>query len=892
MKPLLIALAFLSSVQAYSQAWKWTRASRGVVSEYTGHQYEYADKNPSTIDDFGNVYAAFAFRDTLRLPDTMLIYPSGNTRQTMLVKYDANGTRLWYRIIENAQAQSLAINKEGDLFLAGTTAIQNYEIKTFIARFTNNGEQAWYKTFESSVHSVFKMRLDDNSNIYTAQCENDSMVIRKRDAAGNLVWRRLITGTPVNDGKNQPLGSKIFVNESGSVIVAGRFSWSVGIWDAAGTTIDTSLGDVPYISGNSGWAALYNTSGEFKYAIRMKNGNVNGFDAIALDNDDNAILATSARGGSPAITLNDSNIAAPQGPLVFFINAAGKLKSVYDSIPEEMGWKYVIKGIQPFSDGGFYTYGNDNSNFLALTRHDSTGKTISYTAVIPNSQLGVIDPNSDFTINSEGYIAIAGLIGFNFDFFMGPDLIKGGNRVNFFASKLYYTGSSIKGKVYVDFNNNSVADSAELGLRRFIVSEFTSKYITSTDRAGSYSLHTDKGNYQVLLKTILKYYSVSPSTIAVDFNDYGLTAINKDFRLIPEANKPDMAVYLSSYSRARPGFRSLVNLSYQNIGTVSRTGSVELKLDASLQFDSSSVAPASVSGNTLTWNYTDLGPLRGQSITLYVRTAASTPISTELFSTARVNPLTGDLDVSNNDDTLRQVVSGSYDPNDKTAIPAGDINIDRIRKNHMIDYLVRFQNTGTDTAFNVVVIDTLSSLLNMDSLQVIAASHAYEIAIKNNRIEFIFNNILLPDSNRHEPASHGFIRFRVAAQNAVQAGDTLKNRVGIYFDYNDPVITNLARTALISAVTGIFDPVLRNDVGLVVYSNSSQLNYYIKYPNVERLNMALYTIDGKLLDQWTQQYVPGQSVYGRSISFPAPGTYLLYLQGKKGTAVRKFMYNK
>ncbi|MCP4439693.1 MAG: hypothetical protein GY810_12180 [Aureispira sp.] len=66
----------------------------------------------------------------------------------------------------------------------------------------------------------------------------------------------------------------------------------------------------------------------------------------------------------------------------------------------------------------------------------------------------------------------------------------------------------------------------------------------------------------------------------------------------------------------------------------------------------------------------------------------------------------------------------SYDPNDKAAQPAGYDTAHYIYKNTAIDYKVRFQNTGTDTAFNIMILDTLSSYLDIPSLQMGASSHS------------------------------------------------------------------------------------------------------------------------------------------------------------------------
>ncbi|MBL7826782.1 MAG: T9SS type A sorting domain-containing protein [Saprospiraceae bacterium] len=143
------------------------------------------------------------------------------------------------------------------------------------------------------------------------------------------------------------------------------------------------------------------------------------------------------------------------------------------------------------------------------------------------------------------------------------------------------------------------------------------------------------------------------------------------------------------------------------------------------------------------------------------------------------------------------VVTGSYDPNDKTALPTG-LGADHIiRANDWIDYKIRFQNTGTDTAFNVVIVDTLPAQVNPFTLEAGASSHFYRLDILEGGIlKFVFDRIMLPDSNHNEPESHGFVQFRVAQQPNLPNGTTIDNTAAIYFDFNDPIFTNTVRRTI------------------------------------------------------------------------------------------------
>lgn len=135
---------------------------------------------------------------------------------------------------------------------------------------------------------------------------------------------------------------------------------------------------------------------------------------------------------------------------------------------------------------------------------------------------------------------------------------------------------------------------------------------------------------------------------------------------------------------------------------------------------------------------------------------------------------------------------GSFDPNDKQAVPKGYGENHLIRANTDIDYTIRFQNTGTDTAFTVVIRDTLSSFLNASTVRPGVGSHPYSFSmLDGNVLVFRFDHILLPDSNVNEVASHGFIKFSVAQNLDNPNGTIIDNDAAIYFDFNDPVITNV-----------------------------------------------------------------------------------------------------
>ncbi|MCC6725948.1 MAG: T9SS type A sorting domain-containing protein, partial [Saprospiraceae bacterium] len=134
---------------------------------------------------------------------------------------------------------------------------------------------------------------------------------------------------------------------------------------------------------------------------------------------------------------------------------------------------------------------------------------------------------------------------------------------------------------------------------------------------------------------------------------------------------------------------------------------------------------------------------------------------------------------------------GSYDPNDKQGFPIGYGNEHQILPGTELQYLIRFQNTGTDTAFTVVVRDTLSSFLDITSIRPGAASHPYLFETYSEGVlKFTFNDILLPDSSTNQAGSNGFVHFTARPRADLPLGSVIENSAAIYFDFNEPVLTN------------------------------------------------------------------------------------------------------
>ena len=136
-------------------------------------------------------------------------------------------------------------------------------------------------------------------------------------------------------------------------------------------------------------------------------------------------------------------------------------------------------------------------------------------------------------------------------------------------------------------------------------------------------------------------------------------------------------------------------------------------------------------------------------------------------------------------------VTAPNDPNDKTGYPLGQTEEYYIQPNQQLQYVIRFQNVGTDTAFTVVVRDTLDIDLNIFTVTPGVASHPYTFKMYGPRVlEWTFEDIQLPDSTTNSEGSNGFLTFHVDQVPDLAPGTVINNDADIYFDFELPITTN------------------------------------------------------------------------------------------------------
>ncbi|MEA1873322.1 MAG: T9SS type A sorting domain-containing protein [Bacteroidota bacterium] len=217
-----------------------------------------------------------------------------------------------------------------------------------------------------------------------------------------------------------------------------------------------------------------------------------------------------------------------------------------------------------------------------------------------------------------------------------------------------------------------------------------------------------------------------------------------------------------------------------------------------------------------------------------------------------------------------QEVFNSYDPNDKSVIPQGIASGHFIDSTQVLEYKIRFQNTGTALAQRVIIIDDISNYLNIESFQPLSASHNYSIDFPNaSSIRWTFNDINLPDSNTNEVESHGYVKFKIHQNQGNQINTEITNQAKIYFDYNLPIITNEVFNT-IGDMSHVFtsDEILESDQFSTYPNPASNFVHFSSNENIQRIE--LYDTNGRIIQIFTNV---NQTKVKLSVSNYAAGLY-------------------
>lgn len=351
----------------------------------------------------------------------------------------------------------------------------------------------------------------------------------------------------------------------------------------------------------------------------------------------------------------------------------------------------------------------------------------------------------------------------------------------------------IVGKSWVEINNDCTYQFGEFAPPPTIVKvKEISGEIGFTNHDGNFILTGEVGNYHLNVIPPNNLYTPCFTDVPVTIVSNGDTAF-ADLPLKIKESCPYLQVQLST-NILRRCFDNSYYVSVSNKGTaVANNVTLQVTLDPYFIFNSTSWPNYTNSGQVYTFQLGNIEANASVNIQIHFKVSCDATLGQEHCITAEIFPkssCTNPLDDYSLATECKQNV-GSFDPNEKHVFVNGVQDPAIVKPNETLEYQILFQNTGTDTAFRIIVEDVLPAELDIKTIEPLIASHPYVMEFVNARtVRFIFDNILLPDSNINEVKSHGFIKFRIKPFGNTVLGTQLNNAAHIYFDYNLPITTN------------------------------------------------------------------------------------------------------
>ncbi|TDP57997.1 DUF7619 domain-containing protein [Flavobacterium dankookense] len=367
---------------------------------------------------------------------------------------------------------------------------------------------------------------------------------------------------------------------------------------------------------------------------------------------------------------------------------------------------------------------------------------------------------------------------------------------------------TIQGTTRLDNDSNGCdANDIIFPNQQFTATNGTVSGLFISNESGNYSIPVQQGTHTIT--PVLEnpsYFNVSPASITVSFPS-AASPFTQDFCVTANGVKNDVEVTIIPIEVARPGFDAEYKIIYKNKGNQVANGNVSFGFDDAVM-DLVSATPVNDNGatNSLSWNYTNLNPFETREIDLVFNINSPMEIpevngDDVLDYTATI---VGATDETPNDNTftLNQTVVNSFDPNDKTCLEGTTITPSMVGQ--YVHYVIRFENTGTFAAQNIVVKDMIDTTkFDTTTLVPQRSSHDFVTRITNtNKVEFIFENINLPFDDAN---NDGYVAFKIKTKPTLVLGDTFSNEASIYFDYNFPIITEPAVTTIAALSNQDFD---------------------------------------------------------------------------------------
>ncbi|MBL0074019.1 MAG: T9SS type A sorting domain-containing protein [Bacteroidetes bacterium] len=791
-----------------------------------------------SIDSSGNFYFVYSTnpwgQDTLKMR-----------------KYDSQGNFVWSQVVKTfdgpasiVQGMRCVIDDQQNILLAIHAYLTSANNNLYLFKYTNQGINAWSDSI-TNINLFYGIQTGTSGDFYVqydSLSANYGVQTRRFSSSGSPLYVSSIDHFIGNTGANNMtldnLGN-LWFNSTVITSTADTTKWYK--LDPAGNLVDSL--HIPL-----SWPG-----------------------AMVFDSQNNMTVCYNIT-YPPNANQYDSLIAG-------FSRYDSNMNLIWDTGPTEL--HRILKMYQ--NAGDVYVYGEitsfaANGEAARLSRIDTSGTilwvdkfdiSLSGKSVYMFSHLlpddngnpvlagGYFPPGYETTYDTDMfYVRTADSSGTitAYEEYFNPDIYARVNASRIINNQLYLMSKgtamtlyqlclsctpTLTGNVYYDSDSSCTKNGLETGISSGVYIQPGSTYL-HTDSSGNYKAHLTDNNYQVIFPALYNYPgSCNTDTISVTIaGGIPVTQVDHGKYLNPAIN--DMIMEYG-HGFLRPGFNCEYALRYTNIGGSVQSGMVEFICDSSLDFLQSVPPPTAIVGDTLQWSFSNLALASYNDIHITLKVDSATAIGTYVLNNISVSGNIPDINPSDNVITDSSLVTGSFDPNDKSVLPRGVGPQGFVTASDTaFSYTIRFENTGSDTAFMVTIMDVLDADLDIATIRPGLSSHNYTWEIINgNTLRIRFINIYLPDTT-HPNENKGYVCFSIRQKQGLQPGTVISNSAQIYFDFNVPVSTN-------TTINTIFNPLSISEISVPsfrIYPNPASDKITVNY-NQRIAKLVIYNIYGQ-----------------------------------------------
>ena len=550
----------------------------------------------------------------------------------------AQGWELSFGGVKEDQGQSVIQTVDGGYVIAGYSESfgSDNDLDVYVVRTDVDGTELWNKVFDEGVmeHAYSIIQTPDNGFLIVGDInmpgEDFDIYLLKISAAGKFIWSKTYGDPDAFD-----LGRDIVPSADGGYVIIGK---------TKGT--DSGEDDVIVVKvdedGNEIWTKTYggdlDDSGnaiinfENGYAFVGNTENSEGANSdIVLSHIDNTgaevwtrtISTDLAEEGRDLVATNDGGIAIVgyQGfnsdILISKYNASGD--SLWTTLIDAFGMGDEGNAIIELNNGDLVITGQTEVSLsnvdILIAKVNASGEDVWFTHIGDSEKA---DFGQDISNTMDGGYVVAGYNSLLLNFFNDLTLIKTDIQGNVLSNH-------IEGTVFYDTEPDCpftlVPDINDIPLEGWIVKVkgATNTYFGTTDEDGFYSILVDTGSYNVSVLPPNSYWSPCVD----DFNLPAITEFYETdtvyFPILPVIECPYMEVDLSAeFQNFNPCDDITYNVKYANKGTTLAEGAyIEVVLDEELTFNSASITPDQITGNTLRFDLGDIDLLDNGEFYIY-----------------------------------------------------------------------------------------------------------------------------------------------------------------------------------------------------------------------------------------------------------------------------------